>query len=68
MALALSRATVSRILGRAGMNRLRSLNRPPPGVRYEHRRPGDLIHFDIKRLERIVQPGHRVHGDRTRES
>jgi transposase InsO family protein len=68
MALGLSRATVSRILRRAGMNRLRSLDPPPPVVRYEHKHPGDLIHFDIKRLARIVQPGHRVHGDRTRET
>jgi transposase InsO family protein len=67
-ALALSRATVSRILRRAGMNRLRSLDPPPPVVRYEHKRPGSLIHFDIKRLARIVKPGHRVHGDRTRET
>lgn len=64
----LSRATVSRILRRAGMNRLRSLDPPPPVVRYEHQHPGDLIHFDIKRLARIVQPGHRIHGDRTRET
>ncbi len=67
-ALGLSRATVSRILRRNGMNRLRSLDPPPPVVRYEHSRPGDLIHFDIKRLARIVKPGHRVHGDRTRET
>jgi transposase InsO family protein len=64
----LSRATVSRILRRAGMNRLPSLDPPPPVVRYEHKRPGDLIHFDIKRLARIVVPGHRIHGDRTRET
>jgi transposase InsO family protein len=67
-ALGLSRATVCRILRRAGMNRLRSLDPPPPVVRYEHKRPGDLIHFDIKRLARIVQPGHRVHGDYTRKT
>jgi len=67
-ALHLSRATVSRILCRAGMNRLKSLDPPPPVVRYEHKRPGSLIHFDIKRLARIVKPGHRVHGDRTRET
>jgi len=66
--LKLSRATISRILRRAGMNRLRSLDPPPPVQRYEHARPGDLIHFDIKRLARIVEPGHRVHGDRTRKS
>ena len=67
-ALGLSRATVSRILRRNGMNRLASLDPPPPVVRYEHKRPGSLIHFDIKRLARIVKPGHRVHGDRTRET
>ena len=68
LALGLSRATVSRILRRAGLNRLRSLDPPPPVIRYEHKHPGDLIHFDIKRLARIVKPGHRVHGDRTRET
>jgi transposase InsO family protein len=66
--LNLSRATVSRILRRAGLNRLRSLDPPPPVVRYEHKHPGDLIHFDIERLARIVRPGHRIHGDRTRET
>ena len=66
--LKLSRATVSRILRRAGLNRLRALDPPPPVVRYEHKRPGDLVHFDIKRLARIVQPGHRVTGDRTGET
>jgi len=66
--LGLSRATVSRSLRQAGLNRLRSLDPPPPAVRYEHKHPGDLIHFDIKRLARIVKPGHRIHGDRTRET
>jgi len=66
--LALSRATVSRVLRRLGLNRLRSLDPPLPVVRYEHKAPGDLIHFDIKRLARIVKPGHRIHGDRTRET
>ncbi len=66
--LKLSRSTVSRVLCRAGMNRLRSLDPPPPVVRYEHKRPGDLIHFDIKRLARIRKPGHRVTGDRRKES
>jgi transposase-like protein len=47
--LKLSRATVSRILRRAGLNRLRSLDPPPPVVRYEPKRPGDLVHFAIKR-------------------
>src|ERR1700733_12549853 len=38
-ALDLSRATISRILRRAGMNRLRSLDPPPHVVRYEHKCP-----------------------------
>ena len=62
-ALALSRATVSRILRRNGLNRLRSLDPPPPVVRYEHKCPGDLIHFDIKRLARFQRPGHAVTGN-----
>ena len=66
--LKLSRATVSRILRRAGLNRLRSLDPPPPVVRYEHKHPGDLINFDIKRLARIRKPGHRVTGQRRGES
>jgi transposase InsO family protein len=58
--LGLSRATVSRTLRRAGLNRLPSLDPPPPVVRYEHERPGDMIHFDIKCLACIRQPGSRV--------
>ena len=65
-ALGLSRATVSRLPRRAEPAAL--ARSPPPAVRYEHKHPGDLIHFDIKRLARIVRPGHRVHGDRTRET
>jgi transposase InsO family protein len=60
--LGLSRATVSRILCRAGLNRLRSLDPPPPVLRYEHPHPGDMVHLDIKCLARIVRPGHRVTG------
>jgi len=66
--LKLSRATVSRILRRAGLNRLRSLDPPPPVVRYEHKHPGDLVHFDIKRLARFDKPGHRITGIPGKES
>lgn len=65
----LPRATVSRILRKAGLGRLRSLEPPDPPNRYEHEHPGDLLHIDIKKLGRIVGgPGHRIHGDRTRRS
>ena len=61
--LKLRRATVSRILRRAGLNHLRSLDPPPPVVRYEHNHPGDLVHFDIKRLAHIHRPGHAITGN-----
>ncbi len=64
----LPRATVSRILRRAGVGRLRSLEPPEPPNRYELPNPGDLLHIDIKKLGRIVGgPGHRIHGDRTKK-
>jgi transposase InsO family protein len=47
------------------MNRLAWLDRPTgrPIRRYEHPRPGDLVHLDVKKLGRIPSGGgHRVHG------
>jgi transposase InsO family protein len=60
----LSRATVSRILRRLKLSRMRDLEPKPPVQRYEHAAPGDLLHLDIKKLGRIVRPSHRVTGDR----
>ena len=65
----LSRATVSRILRRLKLSRMRDLEPRPPVQRYEHLRAGDMLHLDIKKLGRIAKPGHRVTGnlaDRTR--
>lgn len=59
-----SPATVGRILQRAGLNRLSSLEPAKPDNRYEHDAPGDLLHLDIKKLGRFKRPGHRVTGDR----
>ena len=59
----LSKASVSRFLRRHAA-RLAALSPPPPILRYEREHPGDLLHFDIKKLARIVRPGHRVTGDR----
>ena len=58
------RSTVAVILRRVGLNRLARLPAPPPVVRYEHTRPGELVHLDIKPLARILRTGHRIHGDR----
>jgi transposase InsO family protein len=60
----LSRATVSRILRRLHLNRIRDLEPAPAVLRYEHAAPGDLLHLDIKRLVRIGRVGHRITGDR----
>ncbi len=60
----LSRSTVSRILRRLKLNRIRDLEPAPPIQRYEHAAPGDLLHLDIKKLGRIAQPSHRVTGNR----
>lgn len=65
--LHVSKATVSRVLHRAGLSTLADLEPVEPIVRYEHAQCGDLIHFDTKKLARIERPGHRVHGDRTTE-
>lgn len=60
-----SPATVSRILRRAGLSRMRDLEPAEPPRRYEHKNPGDMIHIDIKKLGRFARAGHRVTGDRT---
>jgi len=59
-----SPATVSRILRRLGLSRMRDLEPFEPVRRYERGRPGELIHIDIKKLGRFVRPGHRITGDR----
>ena len=65
-ALDLSSATVARYLRRLGLARVRDLAPPAPVVRYEYRRPGALVHIDIKKLGRIGRVGHRITGDRRR--
>ena len=62
--LGVSKSTVSRVLARAGLSRLRDLEPSEPVVRYEHEHPGDLVHIDTKKLGRIERPSHRVTGNR----
>jgi transposase InsO family protein len=59
----LSKSTVSRVLTRAGLSRLRDLEPSEPLVRYEHAHPGDLVHRDTKKLARIERMGHRITGN-----
>ena len=67
-ALGVAASTVHAVLRRHGRSRL--VVSPPPEkvVRYERASPGELVHVDIKKLSRIVRPGHRVTGDRSRRS
>jgi transposase InsO family protein len=53
-----STASVSRVL-RRHRARLALLRPAPPVRRYEREAPGDLLHFDIKKLGRIARLGRR---------
>jgi transposase InsO family protein len=61
--LSMPLSTVSGILTRVGLGRLGRLGLEP-AVRYKRSRPGELVHIDVKKLGRIVRPGHRVTGSR----
>jgi transposase InsO family protein len=68
--LGMALSTVSGILTRQGIGRLGRLGLEQP-VRYEHSRPGELVHVDVKRLGRIeggagkrVRDGLRQHKRR----
>jgi len=63
-ALRLPRSTVTRVLARAGLNRVALLEPRPPVQRYEWPHVGDLLHIDLKRLGRVAGVGQRIHGDR----
>ena len=60
--LAMPVSTVSGILTRIGLGKLWRLEPPEPPNRYERKRPGELVHVDVKKLGRIGRPGHRVTG------
>ena len=66
--LAISPATVSRILKRLGLNRIDALEPAVPVRRYERDKPGEMIHIDIKKLGRFNRIGHRITGDRKGQS
>jgi transposase InsO family protein len=60
--LSMPLSTVSAVLRRSGMGRLGRIGLEQPR-RYEHSRPGELVHFDVKKLGRIQGgAGKRVSG------
>jgi transposase InsO family protein len=61
-------SSVHAILRRHGCSRLQPRPSRSEIVRYQRERPGELVHVDIKKLGRIVVPGHRVTGDRSRRA
>ncbi len=64
--LSMALSTVSRWLRRIGLGKRSRLDPPEPPNRYERKRPGELVHVDVKRLARISVrgAGHRVVGHR----
>lgn len=65
--LDLALSTVSRWLRKIGLGKRSRLSPPEPPNRYERKRPGELIHVDVKKLGRISAKGagHRITGART---
>lgn len=63
-----STATVSRVLQRLGISKMKALEPAEPVRRYEREHPGELIHIDIKKLGRFDRIGHRITGDRRGQS
>ena len=66
--LKLAVSTVSLWLRRLGLGRLSNLEPRPVVVRYEKKRPGELLHLDTKKLGRIQGVGHRIHGNRRKRA
>ena len=63
-----SPATVSRVLRRLGLSRLKDLAPAASIRRYQRANPGELIHIDIKKLARFEKIGHRITGERSGQS
>ena len=65
--LSMALSTVSAVLKRIGLGKRSRLAPPEPPNRYERKRPGELVHLDIKKLGRISVrgAGHRVSGNRS---
>jgi transposase InsO family protein len=62
--LGMALSTVSAVLKRVGLGKRSRLTPPEPPNRYERKRPGELVHLDVKKLGRIAGAGHRMTGSR----
>jgi transposase InsO family protein len=63
-------STVSAVLKRIGLGKLSRLEPEEPVRRYVRKRPGELVHIDVKKLGRIGPhgAGHRVTGRKGRRT
>ncbi|MCM5683003.1 IS481 family transposase [Schlegelella sp. S2-27] len=66
--LGVSKATVSRVLRRAGLSKFSNLAPLDAVQRYERDAPGELLHIDIKKLGKFSDIGHRITGDYTKRT
>ena len=66
--LGMALSTVSRWLKRIGLGKRSRLEPPEPPNRYERKRPGELVHVDVKKLGRIAGAGHRMTGHRASQN
>jgi transposase InsO family protein len=66
--LGIPRSTVGFWLRKAGTSQASALVPKEPPNRYEHEAPGDLLHLDTKKLANFHQTGHRITGDRRKNS
>jgi len=64
----LSKSVVARGCKAAGVARLPGLQQAVPVRRYEKANAGELLHLDTKKLGCFDKPGHRVTGDRTKNT
>jgi transposase InsO family protein len=67
-ATGIAASTVHAILRRHGCSKLKPRLPREAIVRYQRERPGELLHVDVKKLGRIIRPGHRVTGDRSKRA
>jgi transposase InsO family protein len=66
--LRMALSTVSAVLLRVGLGRLSRLDPLEPPNRYERRRPGELVHIDVKKLGVINGIGHRITGSKASQN
>ena len=67
--LSMPLSTVSAVLTRIGLGKPSRLCPTEPANRYERKRPGELLHIDVKKLGRISGgAGHRISGNRRRQA